>query len=239
MNPARRPLYAQTETELTRRIADGTWLPGAPLPAEPVLAAELGVSPGTLRKALTGLERRRLIERRQGRGTFVAEHTSERALFHFFRVFDTEGRKHTPTSFALDCRTGLATEHEAAALALAPGEAVHRVERIRALAGEPVILERILLPAARFPGFALPLLREMEDELYVLYQRDHGVTIGRAEESLGAIAASETQAAKLRLWPGAPLLEISRVAYDLADRPVERRLTLLDTRLHRYHANLD
>jgi GntR family transcriptional regulator len=107
------------------------------------------------------------------------------------------------------------------------------------LAGEPVILERILLPASRFPGFALPLLQEMEDELYVLYQRDHGVTIGRAEERLGAIAANETQAAKLRLWPGAPLLEIDRVAYDLADRPVERRVTLLDTRLHRYHATLD
>ncbi|WP_372619949.1 GntR family transcriptional regulator [Falsiroseomonas sp.] len=239
MNPARRPLYAQTEEILTRRIAEGTWPPGALIPAEAELAVELGVSPGTLRKALAALERRRLIERHQGRGTYVAAHTSERALFHFFRVFDVEGRKHTPTSFVLDCRTGPATPEEAAALALDQGDAVHRVERIRALAGEPVILERILLPAMRFPGFALPLLREMEDELYVLYQRDYGVTIGRAEEWLAAIGASETQAAKLRVWPGAPLLEISRVAYDLADRPVERRLTLLDSRLHRYHATLD
>jgi GntR family transcriptional regulator len=239
MNLARRPLYAQTEALLTQRIADGTWLPGTPLPAEPMLAAELGVSPGTLRKALAGLERRRLIERRQGRGTYVAAHTSERALFHFFRVFDSQGRKHTPSSFVLDCRSGPATPDEAAALSLSEGEAVHRVERIRALAEEPVILERILLPAARFPGFALPVLREMHDELYVLYQRDFRVTIGRAEERLAAIAANEIQAAKLRLWPGAPLLEISRVAYDLADRPVERRVTLLDTRMHRYHANLD
>ncbi|HEV7267845.1 MAG TPA: GntR family transcriptional regulator [Falsiroseomonas sp.] len=239
MNPARRPLYAQAEEILTRRIAEGTWPPGALIPAEAELAAELGVSPGTLRKALGALERRRLIERRQGRGTYVAAHTSERALFHFFRVFDAEGRKHTPTSLALDCRTGPATPEEAAALALDEGEAVHRVERIRALAGEPVILERILLPALRFPGFALPLLQEMEDELYVLYQRDYGVTIGRAEEWLAAIGASETQAAKLRVWPGAPLLEISRIAYDLADRPVERRFSLLDSRLHRYHATLD
>ena len=239
MNPARSPLYAQTEALLTRRIADGTWLPGAPLPAEPMLAAELGVSPGTLRKALAALERRRLIERRQGRGTFVATHTSERALFHFFRIFDSAGAKHTPGSFVLDCRSGPATPEEAAALGLGAAAAVHRVERIRTLAEEPVILERILLPAARFPGFALPVLRAMHDELYVLYQRDFGVTIGRAEEQLAAIAANETQAAKLRLWPGAPLLEISRVAYDLADRPVERRITLLDTRLHRYHAALD
>lgn len=239
MNVARRPLYAQTEALLTRRIADGTWRPGALMPTEPELAAELGVSPGTLRKALAGLERRRLIERRQGRGTYVAAHTSERALFHFFRIHDSAGRKHTPSSFVLDCGTGPATPEEAAALALQPDAPVHRVERLRAIAGEPVILESILLPASRFPGFALPVLREMHDELYVLYQRDHGVTIGRAEERLAAIAADGTQAAKLRLRPGAPLLEIFRVAFDLADRPVERRVTLLDTSLHRYHATLD
>jgi GntR family transcriptional regulator len=235
----RRPLYARTEEILTRRIAEGDWPPGALIPAEPDLAAELGVSAGTVRKALAGLERRRLIERRQGRGTYVAAETSERALFHFFRVVDIEDRTHAPTSLVLDCRTAPATAEDAAALSLPEGEAVHRIERIRALAGQPVILERILLPAARFPGFALPVLRESEDELYVLYQRDHGVTIARAEERLGAVAATPEQAAKLMVWPGAPLLEIARVAYDLAERPVERRITWLDTRLHRYHARLD
>jgi GntR family transcriptional regulator len=238
MNLDRRPLYAQTEEILTRRIAGGEWLPGALIPPEPELAAELGVSPGTVRKALDGLERRRLIERRQGRGTFVAAHTSERALFHFFRVVDLADGRHAPTSFVLDCRTGPATAEEAGALALDPPAEVHRVERIRAIAGAPVILERILLPAARFPGFALPVLREMTDELYVLYQREHGVTIGHAEERLAAIAATEEQAAKLNLWPGAPLLEIARVAYDLADRPVERRITWVDTRGFRYRADL-
>jgi GntR family transcriptional regulator len=239
MNLDRRPLYAQTEDLLTRRIAEGTWSPGALIPAEPDLAAELGVSPGTVRKALAGLERRRLIERRQGRGTFVAEHTSERALFHFFRVVDLGDAKHAPTSLVLDCRTTVSTPEEAAALALDPGAEVHKVERIRAIADQPVILERILLPAARFPGFALPVLRLMTEELYVLYQRDHGVTIARAEERLAAIAASPEQAAKLMLDPGAPLLEIARAAFDVSDKPVERRVTWLDTRMHRYHASLD
>jgi GntR family transcriptional regulator len=239
MNLARRPLYAQTEAILTQRIADGVWAPGALIPPEPELAAELGVSAGTVRKALATLERRRLIERRQGRGTFVAAETSERALFHFFRIHDLQGRKHEPTSLVLDVRTGPATADQAAALGLRDGAPVHRVERIRALAAQPVILERIVLPAERFPRFALPLLEAMEDELYVLYQRDHGVTIARAEERLGAVIASAEQAAKLGLAPGAPLLEIARIAYDVAGRPVERRIGWADTRLHRYHATLD
>ncbi len=239
MSLARRPLYAQPEEVLIGRIADGTWAPGALIPAEPELAQELGVSPGTVRKALDALERRRLIERRQGRGTFVAAHTSERALFHFFRIVDLQDGRHAPTSLVLDCRTGPATAEQAAALDLAEGAAVHRVERIRALDGQAVVLERILLPADRFPGFALPVLKEMSDELYVLYQRDPGVTIARAEERLAAVAATAEQAAKLDLRAGTPLLEIQRVAFDLADRPVERRVTWLDTHRHRYLALLD
>jgi GntR family transcriptional regulator len=239
MNLDRRPLYAQTEEILTRRIAEGAWRPGALIPPEPELAAELGVSPGTVRKALSALERRRLIERRQGRGTYVAAHTSERALFHFFRILDSKGDKHTPMSLALDFRTTPASREEAKALAIDPGAPLHYVERIRSLAGAPVILERILLPAALFPGFALPVKREMSDELYVLYQRDHGVTIARAEERLAAIAASEEQAARLGLSPGTPLLEIARIAYDIADHPVELRMSYVDTSAHRYHASLD
>jgi GntR family transcriptional regulator len=239
MNLDRRPLYAQTEEILTRRIADGTWAPGALIPAEPDLAAELGVSPGTVRKALTTLERRRLIERRQGRGTFVATHTSERALFHFFRVVDATGAKHAPTSFVLDCRIVPASAEEAAALQLPPGEKVHRVKRGRSIAGDAVILERIALPATRFPGFSLPLMREMTDELYVLYQRDYGVTIARAEERLAAVPADRDAVAMIGVKHGAPMLEIARIAFDLHDRPVERRVTLLDTAAHRYLARLD
>lgn len=232
-------LYAQTEAILTRRIAEGFWAPGAMIPPEPDLAAELGVSPGTVRKALGGLERRRLIERRQGRGTFVAAHTSERALFHFFRITALDGARRAPTSHVLDCRTIAASVEEAGPLGVAPGTALHRVKRGRLIEGSACILERIWLPAARFPGFALPVMREMTDELYVLYQRDHGVTIGRAEERLAAIAAAEEDALLLNLAPGAPLLEVSRIAFDLQDRPVERRITLLDTAAHRYVANLD
>ena len=238
MNLERRPLYAQTEEILTRRIAEGAWAPGALIPAEPEIAQELGVSPGTVRKALDALERRRLIERRQGRGTFVAAHTTERALFHFFGILDRAGRRHAPTSRVLSCRT-VAPPPDAAALDLAPGASVHEIERLRALDGETVILERILLPEARFPGFALPVGQDMSEELYVLFQRDYGVTIARAEERIAAVAATEAQVRALGLEPGTPLLEIARIAFDLAGRPVEHRVAWLDTRRHIYLSRLD
>lgn len=238
--PDPRPLYVQVEEILTRRIASGDWRrPGELLPPEPELAQELGVSHGTVRKALDALERRRLIERRQGRGTFVAAHTSERALFHFFRVTDLAGRKVTPTSRVVSCETGPAGEQDARALRLPAGTPVHRLSRLRLLDGRPRILEWITLPAALFPDFSLPVGRELTDEVYVLYQRRFGVTVARAEEALAARAADAEAAEALDLPEGHPLIEIDRVAYDLQDRPVERRVTLLDTTRYRYRANLD
>ena len=50
--PSAVPLYRQVKQILLRRIAGGEWQPGDVLPAEPRLGEQLGVSPGTVRKAL-------------------------------------------------------------------------------------------------------------------------------------------------------------------------------------------
>ncbi len=218
------PLYARAEALLRGRIADGRWPPGMALPAEPALAAELGVSQGTLRRALAALERARLIRKVQGKGSEVAMHSSERALFHFFRVRDAKGRAATPTSIVTR---------------IARGGATLRLTRIRLLGGRAVILERIALPAARFAGFALPLRAELPDELYVHYQRHHGVTVARAAEALSAVAADAAAARALGVAPGAALLRVERHAFDACGAAVEHRVSLLDTRAHRYAVSLD
>ena len=49
--------------------------PGQALPSEPEIAADLGVSQGTVRKALDEMTAENLVVRRQGRGTYVASTT--------------------------------------------------------------------------------------------------------------------------------------------------------------------
>ncbi|TPG51846.1 GntR family transcriptional regulator [Roseomonas nepalensis] len=237
--PDARPLYAQVEAILNERIVSGAWTSGQALPAEPELAHELGVSPGTLRRALSGLERRHLIERRQGRGTYVARHTSRAALGQFFRVRTLDGRPADPESFITRVTTGPATEEEAARLALPPGAEVYRVDRSRRLDGAPRIAERISLPAALFPGLNLPIAPDqLGAEIYVHYQSAHGITVVRSEEVLSAAAATEEDAAVLGIPLGTPMLVIERVTFDAARRPVEMRVSRLDTRAHRYAVEL-
>ena len=88
-----RPLYRQVKELLMKRLSDGSWTPGQLLPSEPDIAADLGVSPGTVRKALDEMSAESLLVRRQGRGTFVARHDDERILFQFFRLVPDSGAR--------------------------------------------------------------------------------------------------------------------------------------------------
>ena len=62
-------------------------------------------------------------------------------------------------------------------------------------------------------------------QLIRLYSVRWGISIGRASERLKAVPASASDAKQLGCPPSAPLLEISRVAFDLENRPVELRVS--------------
>ena len=238
--PGFKPLYQQVKDLLIGRLIGGYWKPGDLLPSEMQLAEELGVSQGTVRKALDEMTAGNLLVRRQGRGTYVAEHDQEHALFHFFKLTDRRGRALVPESRVLRLARGVAKTTEAQRLSLAPREAVIRIARVRSLGGRPAIFERIVLPAALFPGLDE---RALPNTLYTLYARDYGITIGRVEERLSAVAAGAEAARHLGLDRDAPLLAIDRTARALdanpsGGRPVEWRLSLCDTRDQVYSVTL-
>lgn len=65
--------YVQVYEQLVGEMADGVYGPGDPLPPEPMLAERFGIARGTIRQALDRMERRGLIRRVRGRGTFVRD----------------------------------------------------------------------------------------------------------------------------------------------------------------------
>lgn len=233
---AYRPLYVQVRDQLVRRLIDGEWQPGQHIPSEIELAREVGVSQGTIRKALDAMTAENLLIRRQGRGTFVARPEESRILFQFFRLVPDDGKRSFPDSAILDLQPGTATAPEADALALAPGDPVWRIERVRTLSGDPLLVETITLPAARLPGFGD--LETIPNNVYGLYSERFGITIGRASEKLKAVAATPADATALGCAPGAPLLAITRIALDLENKPVELRVSRCLTQAVHYSSEL-
>src|SRR6266851_9453121 len=57
--------------KIRERIVSGSWGPGDRLPKESELATELGLSRNSLREAVRALSQLRVLEVRQGDGTYV------------------------------------------------------------------------------------------------------------------------------------------------------------------------
>lgn len=234
--PRAQPLYAQVKALMMQRLIAGQWRPGEMLPSEFQLADLFGVSQGTVRKALDELAGENVVVRRQGRGTFVAEHDDHRALFHFFHLVGPDGERRLPESRLISVRKGLAGRLEAGRLAIGRGVPVIRIRRIRLLDDRPAIAETIAVPQKLFPDLAD--IREVPNTLYDLYERRYGITIARAVERLAAVAADERDAKLLETAPGVPLLEIDRTALALDGAPVEWRVSRCLTATHHYRVEL-
>jgi GntR family transcriptional regulator len=234
-----RPLYRQVKDVLVKRIAEGVWAADGVLPSEPDIAADLGVSHGTVRKALDELAAENLVVRRQGKGTYVARHDEERILFQFFKLIPDTGERRFPDSRILGVEVRDADADTARVLNLRRfgkvGARVVAIERVRMLAERICIFERIVLPKALFPGIEK---RDLPNNLYELYRAEFGVSIARATERLKAVAATLREAKHLDVPVGTPLLAIDRTALAIDGAPVEWRVSLCRTDTVHYLSDL-
>lgn len=237
-SPTFSPLYRQIKALLTRALSEGEWRPGEAIPSETGLAARYGVSQGTVRKAIEELAAENLLVRRQGRGTFVATHTEDRAQFRFLRLRADDGQApRTMASRILAFKRSRAPAEVVRALRLRGGERAFRISRLLVFAGHPTELDEIWLPGGRFRGLTQERLSAHQGPLYALFEADFATRVVRAAESVRAVAAGRREAAELGVAPGAPVLLVERTTYTYQDQPVELRRGVCRT--DRYHYSSD
>jgi GntR family transcriptional regulator len=230
------PLYRQVIDQLTDRISEGEWAPEVPIPSEFDLASEMGVSQGTVRKALDEMARNGLLVRHQGKGTFVAGYDDYRILFQFFKLTPDSGERVFPSSSIVRVETVDADRENASRLRLDASDKLIRIKRIRSLLQRPVILETIYLPEKMFQGLEKGSL---PNNLYNLYASRYAIRIVRAREQLKAIALPAADAKLLGVPARTPSLLIDRTAFGSDDRPVERRVSMCLTDATHYVADLN
>jgi GntR family transcriptional regulator len=216
-----RPLYLQLRDALAERIAGGEWKPGSAIPNESDLAREFGVSAGTMRKALDMMEAERLLTRRQGRGTFVNDQSSDELAARFSNLRAPDGSRVCGEVKSADITEGRATELECARLRLRADDRVYRVHRIRHHKGQVYLEEDVSLPAALFPGLADK--KSVADRIIVLAQ-EYGLLLGKAAERVSLGEASPAVAQALNIATGSPVMVLDRVVMALDGRPIEWRV---------------
>ena len=231
------PLYKQVYDLLTQRLVRGDWKPSESLPSEIALADELGVSQGTVRKALNQMVAEKLLARRQGKGTFVAEHTQEDSLFRFFRIREPNGESMIPVTEVLSVERRQASDEERSHLQQANGSEVVEMVRLRKLHDHPTILETVIQPLAVFPD--IDKETELPNSLYTLYQEKYGISIVSVKDELQAVALPAAAAKHLGLAAGTPVLMIERASINIDGRVVEWSQAYCSSENYVYLVNLN
>ena len=216
-----RPLYLQVRDAIVERIGKGDWKPGMAIPNEVELSREFGISSGTMRKALDLLETQRVLSRKQGRGTYVNDHSSISLASRFWKISSSDGTPIIGDTKTIEIVEAPAGEEEGRRLRLAHPSNVYRVRRERWHRERPFMIEEASLPAALFPG----LLEQtgIEHNVVALAQV-YGILLGKAEERISVGGAPVAIADTLRVATNTPVMLLDRLLLTLDGQPVEWRV---------------
>ena len=211
------PLYAQVKHALQEEI-ENRLQPGDALPSEPELEKRFNVSRITVRRALDELASDGLIVRRQGRGTFVREQPIAQELT-LLLSWSAQLRQMGLEPSSASCEIDLVepTREQATWLRLPPGEKLVRIRRLRLANDEPICIMTNYIPRSLVPGLEAKGL--VDDSLYAT-MATYGVKAVRAEDRVEARAATEWEAHMLGIGKWSPLLQVTRLTLDAANKPL-------------------
>jgi GntR family transcriptional regulator len=219
------PLYKEVRRQILDRIAKGEWKPGERLPSEPELAKRLGVGISTIRAGVGDLCAARVLNRIQGKGTFVARHDLTRHQYYFSNVYDRNGQKAATAREIISVELVTPDDATRATLALEQrkSQKVFVLNALLRLEGDPFGTMTILLPEWLFPRFRKSDLAQTDENIYSMYQRKFGVTVLSMDERVYAGLAGAKTGRMLKLAANEPVMHVDRVTYTFNDVPVEVR----------------
>ena len=204
--------YREIAETLRARAESGEFGAGRLLPSEAELSSAYDASRVTVRRALELLREEGLLDARQGLGWFVAGDPLRQALGVLETIehqLAASGR--TPERRVLEFAFVAADARVRARLGC---DQVLRVRRVNLADGEPFARVTVWCPA----DLAGDLSRA--DVEHAPFYELLGVPLGGATQTIGAAAASASDARLLEIPEGSPVLRCERVTNDARGRPV-------------------
>ncbi|WP_201560385.1 UTRA domain-containing protein [Psychrobacter sp. NC44] len=232
------PAYQRIKNAILDNIHSGKWQAGNSISTEMALAKEFGVSRMTVNRALKELSEERVLERRQGSGTFVAQqqfnHTfvevrniaqdlksanrdyqaqvvSKRILTAAM-LDDELRRKFDINKVAVSSNTNADTtvmDDSTGADSSSDVAVLYEVKIIHFADGQPIQFEERWVDAQKVPEF-------IEQDFSVVNTSDYLIAkspLERGSYTIRALAAPDEIAALLQIAPQSPTLVLRRQTY--------------------------
>jgi GntR family transcriptional regulator len=236
------PLFSQVKQALTswinKGLRDGTLSPGDRVPSERELSDTLNVSAITVKRALNELQQEGLIQRIQGRGSFIAR--PRKIVLGLERLYSLTTvaleRGMVPARKCLELIEMLATENIAHHLQITQGDLVAKVVRLRMVDDIPLAVDTSYVPLVLFPGIIDDDLNKYA--LYELMTDKYNVEPIRAREYLEPTLLNEFESGVLEVPVGAPAMLIARTAYGANDVPLEFNKSIIRGDMCRFYVDM-
>jgi len=213
--------YLDIATHLRERVAASE--PGDLLPSDAELCEQFSVSRMTARQAVQLLVNEHLVERRRGRGTFVAPRRVPRSLGSPLSFTESmRQRGLTASSQPIESRATAASDTEARTLGIAVGEAVFVIERVRLADEVPMAIERVALPPAVADSIDTDLASGSLHEAF----EAAGLVPSKAHADVSARLSTEWEQEHLEIGPVTVVLVEERTIFDQQNSPLEHTVTV-------------
>jgi len=179
---------------------------GDAIPSERLLCERFGVSRMTVRQAVDALVVEGLLDREQGRGTFVAQTKVELEVRLASFGEEMQRRGMAASSTVLDAEVVAATPDIADALDILPGELVFSLHRVRFADGDPMAIEQSWLSCQLVPGL---FDGDVPDSIYGELRR-RGLEPDWGEDTVSAGEVDAQDAELLGVQAGRAVLRLAR-----------------------------
>ncbi|WP_283678001.1 GntR family transcriptional regulator [Lentilactobacillus sp. Marseille-Q4993] len=213
------PIYIQIHNDIKRNIEANKWKVGDRIPSERELSLQFGVSRMTLRQAIQTLVDEGILERRVGSGTFVANQKVQEKMAGvtgFTDLMIAQGKK--PSSKTISYHTMEPSLSEMEKLGIKQDELVLRMERIRYGDDVPICFEVATVPESIIDGLNKS---EVTSSLYRTLEQKKDLSLGKAQQTVSAMLASERISEFLDIKRGDPILRLRQITYLQDGRPFE------------------
>jgi GntR family transcriptional regulator len=229
------PAYLRIAATLADRVTCGVYSPGGRLPSQSELCREFGVSPMTLRRALTMLESQGLVSGEKGRGMFARSPNLSDSMFRLDSPVG-DWLDESAEIRLLSAEMTRADEKTAAMLHVLPDERVIYLRRLVLYGGSPAMYHREYItydPRRPFVESQLQLT-----SLHAFLDSGRAQRFPRGELTLSAVNLDPESAEALEQPEGALALCLEHIFQDDDHTPVSWGWFLLRAELFRLRARL-
>ena len=226
------PLYQQLKEKLREEIASGVYKSGEQLPSERAFSQKNGISLITVRKALAELAAEGIIDKKQGKGSFVAipkygrDYTS---IMSFSEACRMEGLR--PGSSLIVRRIERVDENIARILRLEGDQLAVYISRLRTVNEEPMVIENSYFSLE----YSFLLKEDLSGSLFDLLRSRLQVEITSSRKTIEICRAQSDDAKLLNVTRNSPLMLVKSIAFMQNDQPAYYCTQIINGERYKLH----